>query len=476
MENQNHKSITLRDNQSYQSEEGMLVNKWNRNSYHANLESNGQIDEPAFLFLQSISSDMQRAFNDTNGHTDFLFNSEEYKHNTNDEFINITGSNKDNFTLKTGNVVGFVKKGDYGLNISSRFGDSFLQYIIADTDGFREVENIGGAGNKKGHDWLLAYLWNIKFMRAYRLGIPKTYVTKTEMTSKVRGSIDPVDYFLNKTSGKYLCSYREHSYSSPATSLFIKAYELIKSYSFCEQTRGIYNSFVIANQGIKRSYKEIMETPHFTNPFYNDYNILIDLSKRIITQHGINFGSIKDDSAFLFDVSMLFEYFIRKLLIRNSIILREVSGKEHPIPTAGYSNKGVRKLIPDIVFESNGGLYVFDVKYKNFNTNKGVKREDLFQLHTYIGQYANERPIGGCGFIYPMPEDEWDAHFNVEQSLELISDVIRQHGSDIHFHVMFLKVPKDNESGNFNQLMKEQCDVFIDTLKSRVLQIEELVA
>ena len=33
-------------------------------------------------------------------------------------------------------------------------------------------------------------------------------------------------------------------------------------------------------------------------------------------------------------------------------------------------------------------FYVFDVKYKAFDTVYGVKREDLFQLHTYIGQYV----------------------------------------------------------------------------------------
>ena len=34
-------------------------------------------------------------------------------------------------------------------------------------------------------------------------------------------------------------------------------------------------------------------------------------------------------------------------------------------------------------------MYVFDVKYKTFDPQFGVKREDIFQLHTYIGQYGN---------------------------------------------------------------------------------------
>ena len=75
-----------------------------------------------------------------------------------------------------------------------------------------------------------------------------------------------------------------------------------------------------------------------------------------------------DTSAFLFDVSMLFEYFIHKLLLRNGFAI-ESKSKDVKIPTGqpGYQ----RNLEPDIVFEDNGHTYVFDVKYKNFDKNLG---------------------------------------------------------------------------------------------------------
>ena len=139
------------------------------------------------------------------------------------------------------------------------------------------------------YEWLLAYLWNIKFKRAYRLGLPKTYITRNERISKARGYIDPVDFFQNKTSGKYLCSYREHSYNSPAVSLFVEAYETVKHNSFCHESRNIYNSFVAANQGFKRSRQEILNTRPFSNPFYSDYNVLIDLSNAGYSTWGIEF-------------------------------------------------------------------------------------------------------------------------------------------------------------------------------------------
>ena len=104
----------------------------------------------------------------------------------------------------------------------------------------------------------------------------------------------------------------------------------------------------------------------------------------------------------------------------------------------------------------------------------GVKCEDLFQLHTYIGQYGNGTSIKECGFVYPISEERWVAP-NLDKTQGLISDVIRQQGQDIPFHVIFLKIP-DNTSLDFNRLMSEQCRVFIDTIHSKILIKEKIAA
>lgn len=466
------KNGTLVDNQSYVVNQGILTNRRLGKSIALNTKSKGQWTYPhnnefdIWHFLNSVSRDVEKMLNGNIADALILFNDEDYEHNTDGGFIGVTGTDARNFNLNTGNLIGFVKRGDYSLKISSRFGDAFLQYIIADADGFLELENIGGESHVDGYEWLLAYLWNIKFKRAYRLGLPKTYITKNDRISRVRGTIDAVDYFRNKTSGKYLCSYREHSYDSPATSLFIKAYEAVEQYSFCQRTRNIYNAFLAANQGVKRSRQEILRTPYFTNPFYNDYNLLIDLSKQVISQQGSAFDSQHDSSAFFFDISMLFEYFIRKLIKRDGVRLLSKFEQRYEIP-AGALGSYMRKLEPDLVFESDGGLYVFDVKYKAFDPQFGVKREDLFQLHTYIGQYGNEASIKGCGFVYPVSEERW-IMLNLDKTHGIISGVIQQQGKGIPFHVLFLKIP-ENTSPSFNTLMDNQCRIFMETVWNKIL-------
>ena len=468
------KDGTLVDNQSYVVQQGVVSNC--RLGVHLSLKSRGWMERKGpwndedgiWFFLNDISREIAKKIRDKENSL-ILINDEEYEHNTDDNFFDIKGLNARNFILNTGNVIGFVKRGGYSLKIGSRFGDAFLRYIIADSDGFLELHDIGGeTTNEDGYDWLLAYIWNNQFKKSYRLGLPKTYVSKNEKITRVRGKIDVIDYFQNNFSDKYLCSYREQSFMNDAASLFIRAYELIKNYPFCQRTRNIYSAFLVANQGNKKSVQELLNVPNFTNPYYNDYNRLIDLSKKIIRRQNSNFDSKNDASAFFFDVSMLFEYFIRKLLKREGLLLHSKYEHSYKIPSGTFNNYK-RKLEPDIVFEYEERLYLFDVKYKSYDFKYGVKREDLFQLHTYIGQYGNDAELCGCGFIYPISEQKWNEN-NLDKSQGLISDVIIQQGRKISFSVVFLKIPQNSKDVNFNELMHKECQSFLENLRKNVLK------
>ena len=394
----------------------------------------------------------------------YHLNNDGYEHNTNDPFFTLFGS-KERFTVHTGNLVGFAKNASGSLTVGSRFGDSFLKYIIADADGFLEIEDIGGNISSDEYNWLLAYLWNIKLLRAYRLGIPKAYATQTERTRRVRGTIDPVDFSLPLMPAHYLCSYREHRFDIPANMLLIKAYKNIQKLPFSRRTHHIYRTLVSACGGADVPLPALMNTPYFTNPYFFDYNPLIDLSKKLLYQQGADFGEQSNSHGVFFDISMLFEYYLRKLIMRGGFSIRRKNDACHKIPTGATFNY-LRRLEPDFVIE-NDGLYIFDAKYKNFDSKFGVLREDLFQLHTYVGQYANDNLIKGCGFIYPLGENRWDS-FGGPPFDGIISDTLTQHGTPIPFHVLFLKVPGD-EHADFNRRMREQSQSFMQTLVSRVM-------
>jgi 5-methylcytosine-specific restriction endonuclease McrBC regulatory subunit McrC len=460
----------LVDNQVYQTTEGTCT-AYGRPLYQL-IQFEGSRRSQAWHY----DHEMWRVLQDiANWHYDknsaYVLRDASYEHNTEDPLIRLSGRDVRNFRLETGNLVGFVKQGAYSLKISSRFGDDFLKYIIADADGFLELKDKGGEQQKDDYAWLLAYFWNIKFKRACRLGLPKQYVSRNERLSKPRGNLDIVDFFQNAQTGRYACRYREHSYQNDAVSLMIAAYEAMKGKygPFIESSRPQYRAFVEANAGLRRSRRELLATPHFTNPFYSDYNTVIDLSKRFLLNQSASFGESHNSSAFLFDVSMLFEYFIRKLLQRAGITLLPKSSRDHRIPT-GSSNGYTRDLQPDILIDHDGLRYVFDVKYKSFDYVYGAKREDLFQLHTYLGQFSNDGvPVRACGLIYPIHEDRWQRLRSGDDPWQRTK--IRQQGQEVDFFTMFLRIPE--EGPGFARKMHQRCNRFIEQFVAYLERVEQ---
>lgn len=458
------KKGVIKDNSSYKMVDGTFTGGYlpeeiqlhsppsrRTKSYHYQDQSYKFIEQLAYLFSESLHAKKQLVF----------FDSDNYEHNTEDPLIRVRGFNEWHFSLETGNLIGFVKQREHSLTISSRFGESFLKYLIADADGFLELKDSGGSQPEQGSDWLLIYLWAIKLKKAYRLGLPKSYVTKRQRLNKVRGTIDSVAYYGAHSDGKYLCNYREHSFNNPAVNLIFHVFKKLGRHPFLESMNTIRHSLAQATNGGTRLQLSLNGDYHFTNPFYNDYNEVIDLSKLILSNGSVDFGENSDTSAFLFDVSMLFEYFMRKLLLRQGFDVLGKFSNSLAIPTTGNSKKH-HKLEPDLVIESKGEVIVLDVKYKSFDFTKGVKREDLFQIHTYLSQYSNIFKVKACGFIFPLSSSAYDQHF-ADQQFGLKIEVIQQSGKEYPFYVFFLKVPAEDKG--FYHEMKESSELFARNLE-----------
>ena len=444
----------LCDNQFYRVIDSCLENQKKETiqfKYPARRMKPSHFYEKVWDFMNDVQHDVNIALKKDK--QPILFNHQEYEHNTDDPFITVNGKNWTEFSLSTGNVIGFIKKGSFILKISSRFGDTFLKYIIADADGFLEIDDTGGIDNENDYQWLLYYLWKIKLKKAFRLGIPKSYISETNVSTKVRGNIDAVYYFTKGYEGKYKCTYSEHSYLNPTTLLITEVFRSSKSKIFTRDIIEIERAFVQASKGQKIKAKDFRYIQNFRNPYYFDYNHVIDLSKLILANQSISFGETNNDSAFLFDVSMLFEYFIRKSLLRNGFSLTSKFANNLTIPTGTYS----RKLQPDMVIESHSGVFVFDVKYKSFDSIYGVKREDLFQLHTYLGQYGNQISLKGGGFIYPQ-----HGGFN-----EFSEEEITVMGKSLKFLICKLAIPQGNDETFFKEF-NQNCISFFKQLKQKL--------
>ena len=170
------------------------------------------------------------------------------------------------------------------------------------------------------------------------------------------------------------------------------------------------------------------------NPYFKQYNQVFDLSLKILKEEFANVGESKSDfSAFLFDISLLFEHHIRKIL-KQTYTLFPKNKKEFSIPNGIYENN----IYPDVIIDyGNNEIGVYDVKYKNYDFINGVKREDRFQIITYVATHLSKYKVIDCGIIYPLRESDF------EKSKSLKQQTLRIDKKEILFNIKLYKVCKD---------------------------------
>ena len=362
---------------------------------------------------------------------------ENYEHNTDDGLLKIDGWNDDNYLIETGNLVGYVATKQFKINISSRFGDEFLKYLLCDVEGLLEVPDSGTIEKNGFIDWIMIFLWKNALKRAYRLGIPKQYIPQHEKRRSVKGNVDVLNYSIFKgMDGKVLCDFYQYDYNNPVTQLIAYTLSKIEKKALVQDCVRLKNTFDACTEGKKTSLSACLDTRSISNPYYSAYNQVISLSKNILRKR---FGDISDSSdissAFLFDMSLLFEHYIRKFLKRKGFNLFPKNEDSMTI-SRGLGNNDDRHLYPDIVMKNDDNtIEIYDVKYKHFNPNYGVKREDLFQLHTYVLYLSKFYTVKRCGIIYPKEEDN-----PINDTENIIRHPCYQY--DIPFRVLFFDIPK----------------------------------
>ena len=339
--------------------------------------------------------------------------------------------------------------------------------LISYSDGFLEMPDYGSVSNNGFSEWIAVFLWKSALKKAFRLGLPKQYVNKSEDLIKIRGNIDINDYINRQArEGKYLCNYREHDYNNPVNRLIYYVFNRLntKHNSLILDCFRIGGAFASGTNGCLPNLSDALATKRVTNPYYNDYNRVIELSKNILRS---NFGDISNSenntSAFLFDVSMLFEFFIRKVLVRHDHNLLKKDDKQF-CTSRGLSKNNDYHLKPDIIIDYGESFGVFDVKYKNFDFTYGVKREDLFQLHTYVGNLMNYKTVSSCGIIYPICQSRFEEFKDKKDHLGnngFIHSKISIDKKEIDFFVVFFIVPEEaDKDEEFEQTFTNSIKTF----------------
>ena len=319
-----------------------------------------------------------------------------------------------NQKIKTGNVIGFLGYDQERLTISSRFSsesdDYFLHYLLQKVLHINLTSLDVGLSQDDRLYQLLMYLFPKYLQAALRKGLYKEYQRFSHNDSHVKGVID-VRNHLKKNfpfTGNIAYTTREFTYDNPLMQLIRHTIEYIKNQKSIGQ--GVLDNLLTSRENVAEivrvtpSYKLADRTKitrgnqskPIRHAYFHEYRKLQELCLMILKQekHGLGYQDQKIHGI-LFDVAWLWEEYVHTLLPKDFIHPRN---KDKTDGISVFSSRE-RKVYPD--FYNRDLKIVLDAKYKKLeDTEKGINREDLFQLISYSYILKTEK----AGLVFPSKD------------------------------------------------------------------------
>ena len=369
-----------------------------------------------------------------------------------------------NQKIKTGNVIGFLGCGQERLTISSRFSDEsndhFLHYLLHKVLHINLTSLDVALSREERLYQLLMYLFPKYLQAAIRKGLYKEYHRFSHNDSNVKGVIDVRNHLKKNLpfTGNIAYTTREFTYDNPLMQLIRHTIEYIKTQKSFGALLDSNRETIAEVTRVTSAYKladcakfiRINKTKPLRHAYFREYRKLQELCLMILNRekHGLGYQEQKIHGI-LFDVSWLWEEYVYTLLPKGFLHPRN---KEKKGGILVFSD-GKRKVYPD--FYDRERKIVLDAKYKKLEfTEKGINREDLFQLISYSYILEAEK----AGLIFP----------SIEQSVNREIGKVEGHG--VLLKKCSIQIPQKVSS------YSEFCKMMVNSEENFKTNIEEKVA
>ena len=312
-----------------------------------------------------------------------------------------------NQEIKTGNVIGFLGCGQERLTISSRFSikgdDYFLHYLLQKVLNMNLTSLDVGLSPEDKLYQLLIYLFPKYLQVALRKGLYKEYQRFFHNDSHVKGVLDVGNHLKKNLPFMENIAYttREFTYDNPLMQLIRHTIEYIKNQKSFGVLLDSNRETITEITRVTPSYKladrakiiRMNKTKSIRHAYFREYRKLQELCLMILSREKHGLGSqAQKVHGILFDVAWLWEEYVYTLLPKDFIHPRN---KDKTDGISVFSNRE-RKVFPD--FYDRERKIVLDAKYKKLEfTEKGINREDLFQLISYSYILKAEK----AGLVFP---------------------------------------------------------------------------
>ncbi|MCT7911220.1 McrC family protein [Arcobacter lacus] len=248
-------------------------------------------------------------------------------------------------------------------------------------------EQIASCANQK-HTILEVFvqMFAINFLNELKKGLYKEYLTKQDNLPVLKGK-----YLINEnlkynfTKNKIYCEYDEFSENNSLNQFFLYAVKylqkFVKDKKLLKQCELIFDEVKYKSVDINR-----VETINF-NRLNVRFKTSFEIALLLLRQSIPLFNKDKKSFAFLFDMNVLFEKFIARM----------VKELDNNAKIQNSDNFGDLTLKPDIILKNQ----IIDTKYKKLNSLEDIKQSDKLQAFSYGINYKVENVM----LLYPKHLD-----------------------------------------------------------------------
>ena len=371
-----------------------------------------------------------------------------------------------NQKIKTGNVVGFLGCGQERLTIASRFSDEsndhFLHYLLHKVLHINLTSLDVALSLEERLYQLLMYLFPKYLQAAIRKGLYKEYQRFSHNDTHVKGVIDVRNHLKKNLpfTGNIAYTTREFTYDNPLMQLVRHTIEYIKNQKSIGQ--GVLDNLLASRENVAEivrvtpSYKladrvKIIrgnQSKPIRHAYFHEYRKLQELCLMILNREKHGFGYQEQKiHGILFDVAWLWEEYVHTLLPKEFIHPRN---KDKTDGISVFSNRE-RKVYPD--FYDRERKIVLDAKYKKLElTEKGINRDDLFQLISYAYILQAEK----AGLIFP----------SIDQAVS--SEIGKVEGYGVFLKKWSIQIPQKTSSySEFYEMLGMSEKIFQNNIKQK---------
>jgi 5-methylcytosine-specific restriction enzyme subunit McrC len=249
-------------------------------------------------------------------------------------------------------------------------------------------EQIASCANQK-HTILEVFvqMFASNLLNELKKGLYKEYLTKQDNLPVLKGK-----YLINEnlkynfTKNKIYCEYDEFSENNSLNQFFLYAVKYLQKFvndkKLLKQCELIFDEVEYKSVDINR-----FETINF-NRLNQRFKISFEIALLLLRQSIPLFNKDKKSFAFLFDMNILFEKFISRM----------VKELDNNVKIQNQDNFNDLILKPDIILKNQ----IIDTKYKKIKSIEDIKQSDKLQVFAYGVNYE----VDNVMLLYPRHLDK----------------------------------------------------------------------